>query len=124
MVFDFLVTLLVVVKLWAWRKQGGLSQMMLEKGISYFIIASCGNLVQAVLAALHLSSLLNVLFLPVAMCISVIGMFPNREFRLFKLTYRLIFQHRRGSSSDSKLMPTPMTPTPTKQTTLTHQGPP
>jgi hypothetical protein len=86
MVFDFLVTLLAVVKLWAWRKQGGLSQMMLEKGIGYFIFASCGNLVQAVLAALHLSSLLNILFLPVAMCISVIGMWPSHEVRLFRLT--------------------------------------
>jgi len=101
MIFDFLVTLLAVVKLWAWRKQGGLSQMMLENGIGYFIFASCGNLVQAVLAALNLSGLMNVLFLPVAMCISVIGTLPCHEFMLFKLTGWLIF------SIDTNLHPTP-----------------
>jgi hypothetical protein len=95
MVFDFLVTVLAVIKLWAWRKQGGLSQLTLENGIGYFIFASCGNLVQAVLAALNLSSLLNVLFLPVAMCISVIGMSPDYEFGVFKLTGWLILASTR-----------------------------
>ncbi len=73
-----------MAKLWSWRKDGGLSQVMLENGIGYFIFASCGNLVQAVLAALHRSNVLNILFLPVALCISVIGMSPGHEFRLFK----------------------------------------
>lgn len=85
MVFDFLVTSLAVVKLWPWRKQGGIGQIMLENGISYFVFASCGSLVQTVLVALHLRSL-NVLFLPVTMCISVIGMLLDHESRLFKLT--------------------------------------
>ena len=85
MVFDILVTLLAVVKLWPWRKQGGPSQIMFENGISYFVFASCGHLVQTVLVALHLRSL-NVLFLPVAMCISVIGMLLDHESRPFKLT--------------------------------------
>ena len=85
MVFDFLVTVLAVAKLWTWRKDGGLSQMMLENGIGYFIFASCGNLVQAILAALHLSSVLNILFLPVALCISVIGSLPGHKFRRLKL---------------------------------------
>lgn len=95
MIFDFLVTLLAVIKLWAWRKQGGLSQMMFENGIVYFIFASCGNLVQAVLAALNLSGLLNVLFLPVAMCISVIGTLPNHETGPFELTEWLILASTR-----------------------------
>ena len=80
-----------MAKLWAWRKNGGLAQMMLENGISYFIFASCGNLVQAVLAALHLSSVLNVLFLPVALCISVIGTSLGHEFTHFKLISWLNF---------------------------------
>lgn len=95
MVFDFLVTLLAVIKLWAWRKQGGLSQMMFENGIVYFIFASCGNLVQAVLAALNLSGLLNVMFLPVAMCISVIGTLPDYGVKSFKLTGWLILASTR-----------------------------
>ena len=85
MIFNFLVTLLAVVKLGAWRKEGGLSQMMLENGIFYFIFASGGHLVQAVLAALSLSGLLNVLFLPVAMCISVIGKLNSHGVKHFKL---------------------------------------
>jgi hypothetical protein len=86
MVFDFLITLLVLVKLWTWRKQEGLNRTLLENGVVYFIFASCGNLVQAVLAALNLSGLLNTLFLPVAMCISVIGMLHYHECRFLKLT--------------------------------------
>jgi hypothetical protein len=82
MLFDLIVTLLIVVKLWAWRKHGGLTRMLLENGIGYFIFATSGNLVQAVLAALNLSGLFNILFLPVAMCVSVIGMLPDHEFRL------------------------------------------
>ena len=101
MVFDFLVTLLAVAKVWTWRRDGGLSQMTLKKGIGYFIFASCGNLVQAVLAALHLSSVLNVLFLPVALCISVIGTLPGHKFRLLKLIHWLNF------SIDADFHPTP-----------------
>jgi len=73
MCFDLFITILTIVKLWSWRAQGGISRLLLENGMAYFVFATAGNLVQAVLPALNLSGLMNVLFLPVAMMISVIA---------------------------------------------------
>ncbi|KAG8772572.1 hypothetical protein FRC16_005639 [Serendipita sp. 398] len=64
---------MTIVKLWSWRSQGGISRLLLENGVAYFVFATTGNLVQAVLPALNLSGLMNVVFLPVAMMISVIA---------------------------------------------------
>lgn len=73
MCFDLFITVLTIVKLWSWRAQGGISRLLLENGMAYFVFATAGNLVQAVLPALNLSGLMNVIFLPVAMMISVIA---------------------------------------------------
>ncbi|KAG8833607.1 hypothetical protein FRC17_010359 [Serendipita sp. 399] len=73
MCFDLFITGMTIVKLWSWRSQGGISRLLLENGVAYFVFATAGNLVQAVLPALNLSGLMNVVFLPVAMMISVIA---------------------------------------------------
>ncbi|PVF98833.1 hypothetical protein CPB86DRAFT_796958 [Serendipita vermifera] len=73
MCFDLFITIMTIVKLWSWRAQGGISRLLLENGVAYFVFATAGNLVQAVLPALNLSGLMNVIFLPVAMMISVIA---------------------------------------------------
>ncbi|KIM19952.1 hypothetical protein M408DRAFT_334204 [Serendipita vermifera MAFF 305830] len=70
---DLVITGMTIIKLWSWRGQGGISRLLLENGVAYFVFATAGNLVQAVLPALGLSGLMNVVFLPVAMMISVIA---------------------------------------------------
>ena len=67
---------MTIVKLWSWRGQGGISRLLLENGVAYFIFATAGNLVQAVLPALNLSGLMNVIFL-VGILLSLLSNLPD-----------------------------------------------
>jgi hypothetical protein len=71
--FDFVVTVAATIKLWQWRGQSGISDILLRDGLAYFIFASAGNLLQAIFPALRLNPIWNITFLPVALSISVIA---------------------------------------------------
>jgi hypothetical protein len=73
MVFDLLILLLAVISLWPGRGRNGISTLLLRDGIGYFSAAALANGVQTLFAALGLSPVMNLFFLPFALVVSALA---------------------------------------------------
>ncbi|KDR76425.1 hypothetical protein GALMADRAFT_155974 [Galerina marginata CBS 339.88] len=72
MVFDLVILLLCSYRL-ASHRASTLGNVLLRDGIAYFCFAFCANLIQTVMAGLHLNPVMNIMTLPFALVVSVIA---------------------------------------------------
>ncbi|KAF9554796.1 hypothetical protein CPC08DRAFT_162416 [Agrocybe pediades] len=98
MVFDFIILTLCSIRLMSHRNSN-LSHILLRDGICYFCFAFAANLIQTIMAGLHLNPVMNIITLPFACVVSVIA--ATTVFRNVFTTYDSF--SREGNTPSSKI---------------------